>query len=238
MDFSKENRLHLLIDFCEMGVFITHPKIFGAMMRLSRIMKDCLTVIIVVSSGEGSNLEQPHIYNAFQRLIKSTPEQMVFSGFTENEAKAFLFLNNVKKNFETLKPYTGTNPLLLCHVVSDTLDCPYKSTIQTTIEKFVSNNLKLYESNTPQAVMLLNSLTNCKKYFEYSIGKIALNDQDIDDYASTWCRKQRIMSLKEDCTLILNFPTLLPVMYRVLESILNNTPNIVRRFVKKKTCFV
>ena len=100
--------------------------------------------------------------------------------------------------------------------------------MQTTVEKFVINNLKLYDRNTPEAIIILNSLTSCKKFFEYAVGDIPLTEKDCDDYATTWLNKQRVMVLKGSCSpsLKINFPTLLPVMYRVLACILNSAPDI------------
>lgn len=144
-------------------------------------------------------------------------------GSQKMKAKVFLKVNNVEKDFETFKAYTGTNPLLLQHVIRDSPTLPYKSSVQSTVEKLVVNNLKLFDRNTPQAIMVLsmNSLTSCRKFFE-----IATSEKDCDDYADTWLNKQRVMLLKGNLTLKLNFPTLLPVMYKILACILNNTPYI------------
>ena len=224
--YSKEHRLYLLVNFCELTIFATHPNIFDAMIRFSRLKEVHLTVVFAVSSGEGSNLERPDVYNAFQMLIESTSDQILMNGFTEDEAKVFLDVNNTRKDFKTVELFTGTNPLLLQHVIRDSPFRPYKSLVQTTVEKFVVNNLKLFDTNTPQAIMVLNSLTSCKKYFEYAVGEIPLSEKECDDYAVTWLSKQRVMLLKDSLTLKLNFPTLLPVMYKILACILNNAPNI------------
>ena len=53
-----------------------------------------------------------------------------------------------------------------------------------------------------------------------------MSEKECDDYAVTWLSKQRVMLLKDSLTLKLNFPTLLPVMYKILACILNNAPNI------------
>ena len=110
------------------------------MIRFSCLKEVHLTVVIAVSSGEGSNLERPDVYNAFQMLIESTSDQILMNGFTEDEAKVFLDVNNTRKDFKTVESFTGTNPLLLQHVIRDSPNRPYKSSVQTTVEKFVVNN--------------------------------------------------------------------------------------------------
>lgn len=81
--------MYLLIDFCDLTIFAARSEIFDAMIRFSRLKEDHLTVIIAVSSGEGSNLERPDVYDAFQRLIGSASDQIIMNGFTENEGKSF-----------------------------------------------------------------------------------------------------------------------------------------------------
>ena len=84
-------------------------------------------------------------------------------GFTEKEANEFLHIKRRKEDFHDIKPYTGTNPLLLSEVLNHSEDHSYQSTIQNIVQRFLEYNLQLKTDNKVKAIAMLNSLAKCKK---------------------------------------------------------------------------
>lgn len=96
---QQTNRhLYLLIDFCQFQYI--NPTILGAMLNLSLESWGIVTVIATLSSGEGlfGDHEQfrEHITNFIDNFGGN---KIVVTGFTEEEARAYLTKNGYINRF-------------------------------------------------------------------------------------------------------------------------------------------
>ena len=128
-------------------------------------------------------------------------------------------------DFDDIKEYSGTNPLLLSKW-SDRLDkYRYISKVHHVVKHFVEHNLKIHNENPIKAVLTTESLRSCDKYIMYAANEIELDDKLKVEYTSSWLCEQRVM-LMENNILKFNFPTLPRLLMGILFKVLQSNSNI------------
>ena len=142
-------------------------------------------------------------------------EPVEFTGFTESEAKAYLTIKHCQTDFDKLKQYSGTNPLLLLKWSRGMEKHIYISKVCRVVDHFVEHNLKIRADNPVAAVLTTISLQACKKYVVYAANQIELDENSKVEYCKTWLYKHRL-TIMEEGILRFNFPILLRLLIEIV----------------------
>ena len=111
--FCKHRIVYLLIDFCKLPSFRTET--IKYLTSLASMMNKNLIKIVAVSSGEGQDINLPHLRDTIRDMISDSEKAISMKGFNEIQALEYIKIKNrgKKVNYKSIKPYCGYNPLLL-----------------------------------------------------------------------------------------------------------------------------
>ena len=126
-----------------------------------------------------------------------------------------------------MKFYCSTNPFLLPLLLTVTPISLYKSEVQQTVTNFVCQNLNFNSRN------FKSFLSVCRVYFDLETTRSILDENSQLEFYNSWLFEEMAMTLNEDNTLKLNFPTLPTVLNNFLTKSLNEEQDICEVRLKK-----
>ena len=137
-----------------------------------------------MSSGTTKGAERSFSEQIGDFVRSVLPHSIPMNGFTDEEAKKFLQVNNLNIQLDDVKLYCGTNPYLLSLLLTVTPISLYKSEVQQTVTNFVCQNLNVNSINFKMKLFL----SVCRVYFDLEATRSILVNLNfiIHGYLKKW----------------------------------------------------
>ena len=217
---TSNSNMKLLLDFCNFD-----EKSLDVVTNLSGCISIAKSAIIAVSSGAGSFITDRIVESRLQSLLNDYSRIDMYP-FHQNEAN--YLLKNCMFSYEELKPFTGRNPLLLCHASTCHSIHEARAKVQDRVVKFISNHWK---KSCELHEQYLQSLEDTKHLLHAATKKIPVDSQI---YYPSFIYKQTICFItkiercietnKELLQIRLNFPLLPEVIKKDLRAEQKQSP--------------
>ena len=141
---NTRSHLYLFIDFCQFQYI--NAAVLNTMLNLLVESWGNVSVIAALSSGEGLFGDNEQFREDITNFIdRFGGNEIEVTGFTEEEARIYLKENNYQVDFDDIRDYSGTNPLLLSK-----WSCQNK--VHRVVKQFIEHNLKVQTHNPVSAV--------------------------------------------------------------------------------------
>ena len=140
--YCKKNKLVLFVD---LGNFdSTNHKVIDKLCSLVNFKNKNLQIVVALSSGCGINIGSANrtLYSHVRQIVESQSTKIVcFRHFNKREAKKCLKRNDSPLNLDTVVPYTGFNPKLLCLAAKCKQIADVDKEVNMYVHNFVRQNL-------------------------------------------------------------------------------------------------